>query len=77
MVEVPALNYLMIDGHGDPNSAQEYKDALETIYPAAYKLRFGSKAENQDYVVPPLEGCGGQKIWLAFQQAKKLIGIGH
>jgi hypothetical protein len=51
------MNFLMIDGHGDPNTAQAYKDALEALYGVAYKLKFISKKEKgMDYVVPPLEG---------------------
>jgi hypothetical protein len=57
VVEVPPMNFLMIDGHGDPNTAQEYQDALEALYAVAYKLKFMSKkAQGFDYVVPPLEG---------------------
>jgi len=33
----------MVDGHGDPNTAQEYADALAALYPIAYKLKFASK----------------------------------
>jgi hypothetical protein len=57
-VDVPPLNYLMIDGRGDPNTAQEYKDAVETLYPVAYALKFMMKkgALGLDYVVMPLEG---------------------
>ena len=56
--DVPPLNYLMIDGRGDPNTAQEYKDAVETLYPVAYALKFMMKkgALELDYVVMPLEG---------------------
>jgi hypothetical protein len=57
LVDVPKLQYLMVDGHGDPNTAQEFTDALETLYPVAYKLKFMSKNElGRDYVVPPAEG---------------------
>ncbi len=57
VVEVPPMHFLMVDGHGDPNAAQEYQDALETLYAVAYKLKFMSKKEMaKDYVVPPLEG---------------------
>lgn len=57
VVDVPSMNFLMIDGQGDPNTAQEYQDALEALYPVAYKLKFISKkALVKDYVVPPLEG---------------------
>jgi hypothetical protein len=57
VVDVPPMNFLMIDGHGDPNTAQEYQDAVEALYAVAYKLKFMSKREmGKDYVVPPLEG---------------------
>lgn len=56
-VRVPDLQFLMLDGHGDPNSSQVYKDALATLYPVAYKLKFFSKLElGRDYSVMPLEG---------------------
>jgi hypothetical protein len=57
IVDVPEMGFLMIDGHGDPNKAQAYRNAVEALYAVAYKLKFGSKKElDQDYVVPPLEG---------------------
>jgi len=56
-VTVPSMQFLMVDGHGDPNSAREYKEALETLFPVAYKLKFLSKKElEKDFVVMPLEG---------------------
>jgi hypothetical protein len=61
IVEVPDLQYLMIDGHGDPNTSPAFTQALEALYPVAYKLKFASKRDlGRDYVVPPLEG-----IWWA------------
>jgi hypothetical protein len=57
VVDVPPMKSLMIDGHGDPNTAQEYQDAVEALYAMSYKLKFMSKKElGKDYVVPPLEG---------------------
>ena len=57
VVDVPPMNFLMIDGQGDPNTAKEYQDALESLYAVAYKLKFMSKKVlAKDYVVPPLEG---------------------
>jgi hypothetical protein len=57
-VDVPAMNFLMVDGEGDPNTAQSYRDALEVLYPLSYTLKFlvkkGPKAV--DYGVMPLEG---------------------
>ena len=57
VVDVPRMKFLMIDGKGDPNTSQEYQDAMETLFPVSYKTKFISKKENnQDYVVMPLEG---------------------
>ncbi|GGO79915.1 GyrI-like domain-containing protein [Nonomuraea cavernae] len=57
IVEVPDLQYLMIDGHGDPNTSAAFSEAVEALYPVAYKLKFASKRDlDRDYVVMPLEG---------------------
>jgi hypothetical protein len=57
VVDVPDLQYLMIDGRGDPNTTPAYPEALAALYPVAYTLKFLSKRERErDYVVPPLEG---------------------
>ena len=32
VLEVPTMHYLMIDGHGDPNTSPGYAHALEGIY---------------------------------------------
>lgn len=57
VVEVPEMQFLMVDGEGDPNTAEEYKQAVEALYGVAYKLKFASKKQlERDYVVPPLEG---------------------
>lgn len=57
MVDVGEMQYLMIDGHGDPNISAAYSEALAALFPVAYKLKFISKRERElDYVVPPLEG---------------------
>ena len=57
IIDVPEMQFLMVDGHGDPNTAQEYQDAVEALYAIAYKMKFLSKVElERDYVVPPLEG---------------------
>jgi hypothetical protein len=57
IVKVPKMNFLMIDGHGDPNTSQEYIDSIQTIYPVAYTLKFMCKKELQtNFTVMPLEG---------------------
>ncbi|MCK9150540.1 GyrI-like domain-containing protein [Methanobacterium alcaliphilum] len=57
LVKVPKLNYLMIDGKGDPNTSLEYQEAMEALFPVSFKVKFISKKEkSMDYVVMPLEG---------------------
>jgi len=57
IVDVPEMQFLMVDGHGDPNTDQSYKDAVEALYAVAYKIKFISKKRlEKDYTVPPLEG---------------------
>lgn len=71
LVDLPANRYLAIDGHGDPNSAPAYAEALETLYPVAYALKFASKRElDRDYVVPPLEGLWWAEDMDAFTTAR-------
>ena len=56
MVDVPEMQYILVDGDGGP-VGQAYQDALAALYPVAYKLKFFSKIKlEKDYVVPPLEG---------------------
>lgn len=56
-VDVSEMNFLMIDGCGDPNISQEYIDAIQTLYSVAYSIKFYCKKElGIDYGVMPLEG---------------------
>ncbi len=71
LVEVPPMQFLMLDGQGDPNTAQEYQDAIEALYAVAYKIKFISKkTSGRDYVVPPLEG-----LWGSPEMVFSLVGI--
>jgi hypothetical protein len=57
-VEVPKMNFLMINGKGNPNTSIEYQNAVETLYAVSYAVKFLiKKSELQtDYGVMPLEG---------------------
>ena len=71
IVKVPALQYLMIDGHGDPNTSPEFADAIAALYPVAYGLKFASKRElGRDYVVMPLEGLWWADDMRSFTSAR-------
>ncbi len=56
-VSVPEMSFLMVDGHGDPNTSPEYAAAVQTLYTLSYTLKFMvKKAGAADYAVMPLEG---------------------
>lgn len=57
ILDIPEMNFLMIDGEGDPNTSQEYQDSIEALFSISFKVKFISEKENsQNYVVMPLEG---------------------
>ena len=58
IVDVPQMNFLMIDGEGDPNTSQSFQDAIGLLYPISYAIKFMSKKGEIgiDYGVLPLEG---------------------
>ena len=57
IVDVPTLNYLKIDGAGNPNTSPAFQEAVEVLYPLSYALRFAVKKTNDlAYPVMPLEG---------------------
>lgn len=56
-VDVPAMQFVKVDGKGDPNTAPAYQQAIEWLYSVSYAMKFAAKAaKGKDYVVPPLEG---------------------
>lgn len=71
LVDMPVSRYLMVDGHGDPNTSAEYAAALAALYPAGYRLKFASRTQlGRDYVVPPLEGLWWADDPAAFTTAR-------
>ncbi|MBF0608154.1 MAG: GyrI-like domain-containing protein [Candidatus Magnetobacterium sp. LHC-1] len=57
-VDVPQMNFLMIDGAGDPNTTEAFKNSAESLFSLSYTLKFMSKKlpAAKDYTVMPLEG---------------------
>lgn len=73
LVDVPKLQFAMIDGKGDPNTSEEYRHAIEWLYSVSYPLKFMSKKElGKDYGVAPLEG-----LWWAEDMSSFLTGDKH
>jgi len=61
LVTVPAFNFLMIDGKGDPNTSPDFQAAMEALFSVSYTLKFMFKQGKlgrkvPDYGVMPPEG---------------------
>ncbi len=53
--------FIAIDGQGDPNTCNEYKEAMEILYGLSFTIKMSKMNGTQpdgyfEYVVPPLEG---------------------
>ena len=71
-LDVPPMTYLAIDGHGDPNTSDEYATALAALYPTAYAVKLGFRARTgDDFVVGPLEGLWSSEDPTAFTARRK------
>lgn len=79
IVEVPPMNFLMVDGKGDPNTSQSFSDAIEALFPLAYTLKFMVKKSimNIDYGVLPLEALWWADDMSAFSAGKRISGSGQ
>ncbi len=73
IVDVPPMNFLMVDGEGDPNTAKAFQDAIEALYPLAYTLKFTIKKGDVavDYGVMPLEALWWADDMSAFATGDK------
>lgn len=74
-VVVPTFKYLMIDGEGDPNTSQEYAQAVEALFSVSYTAKFMIKKGTQalDYAVMPLEGLWWADDMTAFTSNDKTL----
>lgn len=72
LVEVPELGFLMIDGHGDPNSSATYRAALQALFSVSYALKFAiTRAGGPSYRVAPPEGLWSVTDMTGFSTADK------
>ncbi|MBN1332614.1 MAG: GyrI-like domain-containing protein [Synergistales bacterium] len=57
-VDVPSMNFLMVDGEGDPNTSGAFSEAVEALFSLSYAIKFMVRKGPLaiDYGVMPLEG---------------------
>lgn len=67
LITVPKLNYIRVDGAGDPNTSPQFQEATQALYAVSYTLKFMVKRsqEGPDYGVMHLEG-----LWWADDMEK-------
>jgi hypothetical protein len=72
-VDVPPMNFLMVDGAGDPNTEESYREAVEALFTLSYTLKFTVKKGllAMDYGVMPLEGLWWTDDMAAFSVEDK------
>jgi hypothetical protein len=66
-VSVPKMNYLMLNGEGDPNTLKTFQTGVEALFALSYSIKFMVKKGTRtiDYGVMPLEG-----LWWADDMSK-------
>ncbi len=75
IVTVPAFNFLMIDGAGDPNTSPRMQVAFEALFSVSYTLKFmykqGRLGKARDFGVMPAEGLWWAEDMSQFRQEDK------
>ncbi len=77
LIEIPEMNYIAVQGKGDPNEPDgEYKAAMQLLYGIAFTIKMSYKGSKKiegyfPYVVPPLEGLWRQQGMEGFDYAHK------
>lgn len=67
IVTVPPMNFVAVQGQGDPNQPDgDYKKAVGILYALSFTLKMSKMGDHRiegyfDYVVPPLEGLWYQE----------------
>ncbi len=58
-VDVPSMNFIMIDGQGDPTSSPEYANAVEVLFTIALavKLIVTTQRDIADIGFTPTRAC--------------------
>lgn len=71
-VDVPAMQFLAVDGMGNPNTSVDFQQGMEALYGVAYTLKFSLKKESDvpEYTVMPLEALWWADDISAFYEAR-------
>lgn len=74
LLEVPEMQFLSMQGQGDPNTSTEYSRAIAALYGLSYGLKFHCKKTlEKDHVVPPMDGLWWADDMSSFAQRDKSV----
>ncbi len=69
-MDVPAMQFVMVDGAGSPESSKDFAEAIGALYGVAYTIKFAAKkAGTPGIPVMPLEGLFWTRAGEAFPPA--------
>jgi hypothetical protein len=71
ILDIPSMNFLMMNGHGDPNTSPDYVAVVSALYTLSYTLKFDLKKTGgtPDFKVFPLQG-----LWWSADMSDFLTG---
>jgi hypothetical protein len=71
-IDVPRMQFVKVDGEGNPNISAAYRSAIESLYSVSYGMKFAARAAlGKDYTVPPLQGLWWADDPAAFTARRK------
>ena len=73
LIDVPTMNFLMVDGEGDPNQAPSFQEAMDALYGVSFGIKFTIKKQElgPDYTVMTVEGLWWLRSGEEFNLSKK------
>lgn len=73
IIDMPSMQFVMVDGRGDPNKVKEFEDAVGALYSIVYGLKFGRKksGKNPDFSAGALEGLWWSDVGEPFTVGNK------
>ena len=73
LIEVPELQFLMVEGVGNPNDSTDFMNAIQALYGLVYTLKFTLKTETPPrlFSIGPLEGLWWADDMSAFKMEQR------
>lgn len=61
LITIPPIQYVVVQGKGNPNTSEAYQEAISLLYSLSYTIKMSKMSDHKidgyfEYVVPPLEG---------------------